>query len=90
MTKACLLQNGWSSRSDDKPLEHKSFDDAERLPNATLKPIVRRDSEAKSLISRSGGIGRRAGFKIPYPLRVCGFESHLRHFFLLLNRTVLT
>ena len=30
-------------------------------------------------LCRSGGIGRRAGFKIRFPLREYGFESHLRY-----------
>jgi hypothetical protein len=30
-------------------------------------------------LSRSGGTGRRAGFKIRFPLKECGFDSLLRH-----------
>ncbi len=33
-----------------------------------------------AVLSRSGGTGRRVGFKIRWPLRPCGFESHLRYF----------
>ena len=28
---------------------------------------------------RSGGTGRRAAFRAQFPLRECGFDSHLRH-----------
>ena len=31
---------------------------------------------------RSGGIGRRAGFRCLWSLRPCGFKSHLLHLFL--------
>ena len=31
------------------------------------------------LVSPSGGIGRRSGFKIRRPLKACGFKSHLGH-----------
>ncbi len=34
---------------------------------------------SSALSGRSGGTGRRAGLKIPFPLRECGFDPLLRH-----------
>ena len=36
---------------------------------------------------RSGGIGRRAGFRCLWSLRPCGFKSHLLHLFLFSGKT---
>ena len=36
-------------------------------------------ADMMQFFSRSGGIGRRAGFKIRFPLKECGFDSLLRH-----------
>src|SRR5690606_8774965 len=44
-----------------------------------LYEIQKKNIFLQSKTSSSGGIGRRAGFKIQF-LRKCGFDSHLEYF----------
>lgn len=57
-------------RSAEKPKRNKAVAlDSATFPLHHVPPAIS---------SRSGGTGRRAGFKIQCPQRTCGFESHLR------------
>ena len=83
---ATAIHRGWGHRCGPTPTRCRSARPGERTPASAYDeggwppaaPSSYTDADHPSA-GRSGGTGRRAGLKIRFPTRECGFKSHLRH-----------